>query len=101
MFPMQESLPSNQPGRDSTRSGMSCRHALACKADRLVVAEGAARTTAQNPVAPTSKKSRAPCFDSVEHTLDRLRRLVDGGGLGDSCLHHGHHNYRPAVGASS
>src|SRR5229473_241689 len=34
MFPMQGSLPSNQPGRDSTRSGRSCRPALACKADR-------------------------------------------------------------------
>src|SRR5450755_119518 len=45
MFPMQGSLPSNQPGRDSTRSRMSCRPAPACKADRPTMLQAPQRKT--------------------------------------------------------
>src|SRR5439155_5068185 len=45
------------------------------------------------------RKPHASCFDIAEHTLDSVRRPVDGDRLGGRRRHHGHTHCPPALGA--
>jgi len=82
------SLPSSRHGRDSTRSGMSCRHAAGFT--RRLICRGKARPaknrTARNARHSNSEKKNrmAPVSILLKHPLDCLRRAVDGRGLGGS-----------------